>query len=50
MIIDPSYTADALAWLLVWSALGFVGRDLLAKHDRQQQRDQAAGTARKAGR
>jgi hypothetical protein len=50
MIFDPTYAADAITWAVVWSGVGLVGRQLLAKHDRRQQREQAAGTARKAGR
>lgn len=50
MIIDASYTADVLAWALAWSAIGVAGRELIARHDQRKQGEQAAGTARKAGR
>lgn len=35
--IDPQYVADVVAWAAVWSGLGLVGRQLLAKHEAAQQ-------------
>jgi hypothetical protein len=33
---DPQYVTDALAWAVVWSALGLTGRKLLAEHEARQ--------------
>lgn len=52
MIIDASYTADAIAWLIVWSATGVVGRELLARHDASKRGERLVRPQwpRKAGR
>jgi hypothetical protein len=43
-MIDPTYTADALAWLLAWGALGVAGRVLVTRADRRRaNRSEPAG-------
>lgn len=50
-MIDPSYTSEAVAWLIVWAALGLTGRRLLAgadqrRHARRQAEQQHGKAAR----
>jgi hypothetical protein len=46
-----TYTADALVWLLVWSAVGVTGRVLIANGDaKRNARRQAQLDHRKAAR
>lgn len=36
--IDPQYAADVVAWAVVWSGLGLVGRHMLARREASQAR------------
>jgi len=44
-MIDPGYTAQALAWLAVWTAGGLTTRQWLAAKEAERQR-RSAGTKR----
>jgi len=39
-MIDPSYMNDALAWTVVWGALGLTARQILARSDQRRQQRQ----------
>lgn len=43
---DPQYAADAVAWAVVWSGLGLVGRKLLADHETRQHGRRQRGSKR----
>lgn len=47
-MIDPTYTTQALAWLVVWSAGGLAGRQWLAGREAERRR-RAAGTKTRSG-
>lgn len=46
MIMDPSYATEAVAWLLVWSALGTAAREVLARNEEQRRREGAGRWSR----
>ena len=41
---DPQYATQALAWLVVWGAVGLAGRQYLAEKETERRR--SAGTKR----